>query len=327
MHKLSLTVSGLQKTYGTTKIVEGFGIEVAAGAFVALLGPSGSGKTTILRCIAGLEKPDADSGPIRLGDVRLSEKREFLPPEKRGIGMVFQNYAVWPHLTVFENVAFPLRISKPRTEGVELQRRVKEALGLVRLDQYAERFPHQLSGGQQQRVALARALVARPKLLLLDEPLSNLDALLRDDLGGEIRRLQKELGLTAILVTHDRNEALALSDRLVILKNGKVAADGEPEALYAEPPNDFVAEFLAGGQVLTTGGRAYLPRRWRVLEAGSAAAGSGAGARIAAKIEARIFRGNEYEYFAATPAFAGSLRFFTEKKLEAGEAVELSYQD
>lgn len=313
-----LVVEGLKKSYGSARIIEGLSFSLEQGLFLSLLGPSGSGKTTILRCIAGLELPDADSGEIRLGDVTYSGKGKLVPAERRGMGMVFQNYAVWPHLDVFENVAFPLRIAKDKGTDAAVKRRVDEVLGLVRLGDFAKRLPHQLSGGQQQRVALARALVSTPKLLLLDEPLSNLDAMLREDLGAEIRRLQKALKLTTILVTHDQKEALSLSDRILVLDKGRIAADGAPEHLYADPPTDFVAEFLAGGQRLAGGAqtRVYLPRRWRISQDAGA---------MPARVLARIFRGNEYEYLMSVDGFEDPVRLFASPKLEAGDALRLTY--
>lgn len=312
-----LSLTHVKKSYGSTPIIRDLSLNVDQGSFVALLGPSGSGKTTILRCIAGLEAPDHDSGAVRLADTVLSEGKSFLPPEKRGIGMVFQNYAVWPHLSVFDNVAFPLRLRGAKVAAVDVKKRASEALELVQLGAYEARFPHELSGGQQQRVALARALVAKPRLLLLDEPLSNLDALLREDLGAEIRRLQKELALTTILVTHDQKEALALSDRIVILRQGVIEADGAPEDLYAQPPSEFVAAFIAGGQTVPGDDgkpRTLLPRRWRVASDGRAV-----------RVEARIFRGNEYEYLARDAQLVESLRFFSGTRYEAGDEVRLVY--
>ena len=315
-----LRLENLKKSYGSTRIIEGLSFSLEQGAFLSLLGPSGSGKTTILRCIAGLELPDADSGPVELGGIVFSGNGRLVPAERRGMGMVFQNYAVWPHLDVFENVAFPLRIAKNKGNEVSITKRVDEVLGLVRLGDYARRLPHQLSGGQQQRVALARALVSTPKLLLLDEPLSNLDAMLREDLGAEIRRLQKSLKLTTILVTHDQKEALSLSDRILVLDKGRIAADGAPEHLYADPPSEFVAEFLAGGQRLAHRAKTqvYLPRRWRIVP------GAEAGA-MPAKVLARIFRGNEYEYLMSVEGFDEPVRLYAAPKLEAGDDLKLTY--
>lgn len=225
-----LKITNLHKTYGTNKILDGVSIDIIEGEFVSLLGPSGSGKTTILRCIAGLEIPDPNSGQMSLDGKVLSGGGSFVRPEKRNLGMVFQNYAVWPHMNVWQNIAFPLTVRAKRGElnKDEIHKRVTDAINLVRLGDLQKRYAHELSGGQQQRVALARALAMSPKLLLLDEPLSNLDALLRDELGSEIRRLQKTLNLTTILVTHDRKEALSLSDRIVVLNHGKIDAEGVP---------------------------------------------------------------------------------------------------
>jgi iron(III) transport system ATP-binding protein len=298
---------------------------VEKGQFVSLLGPSGSGKTTILRCLAGLERPDPASGPLRLGGETWSEGTAFVEPERRGIGMVFQNYAVWPHLDVFGNVAFPLRLARPRLAEAEVTARALQALSLVRLGHLGARFAHELSGGQQQRVALARALVNRPRLLLLDEPLSNLDAILRDELGTEIRRLQLELGLTTVLVTHDQREALSLSDRVVVLSEGELVADGPPEALYRDPPSPFVAAFLAGAQTLAGADgqeRQFLPRRWTLLPDGS---GAPSGEVVRVEIAARIYRGSEYEYAGRGQGFAEPIRFFSADRLELQQAVAIRY--
>ena len=263
-----LKIQNLKKSYGQACILRGISLEVEPGELVSLLGPSGSGKTTMLRAIAGLEAPDADSGEMILDGVTLSGAGRFVAPEARRLGMVFQNYAVWPHMNVLENVAFPLRIQARRGElgDADIRPRALEALRLVKLGSYLERFAYQLSGGQQQRVALARALAMKPRLLLLDEPLSNLDAILREELGAEIRRLQKSLNLTTILVTHDQREALSLSDRIVLLNQGQIETVGTPEALYSAPPSEFAAEFLSGGQKIRGKDgktRVYLPRRWR----------------------------------------------------------------
>ncbi len=318
-----LRLENLKKSYGSTPVIDQLSFSLEKGTFLSLLGPSGSGKTTILRCIAGLELPDADSGMIELGGVPLCGKGPLVPAERRGMSMVFQNYAVWPHLSVRENVAFPLRIEKPRLAAVDIERRIGEALGLVRMKAFGDRMPHQLSGGQQQRVALARALVSTPKVLLLDEPLSNLDALLREDLGSEIRRLQKKLGLTTILVTHDQKEALSLSDRIIVLDQGRIQADGAPEVLYADPPSDFVAEFLSGGQRLNGpggGAKVYLPRRWQIAATSDRDA-------LSARVLARIYRGNEYEYLADVQGFDDAVRLFANPKWDAGETLRVRYQN
>ena len=228
------------KAFGESVVVQDVDEVILDGEFVTLLGPSGCGKTTILRMIAGFEKPT--SGEIWFDDKLICGQKTFVPPEKRGIGMVFQSYAVWPHLSVYDNVAYPLTIQKVPKE--EIRKRVENALGLVHLEQYAKRLPDQLSGGQQQRVALARALVAEPKLMLLDEPLSNLDAKLRESMRFEIKRIQKELGITVVYVTHDQTEAMAMSDRIIVINRGGVQQEGHPEEVYNHPVNPFVADFL-----------------------------------------------------------------------------------
>lgn len=239
----ALTLDALRKSYGDHEIVKGVSAEIREGEFVSLLGPSGCGKTTILRMIAGLIEPTA--GRITMG----SEDVTSLPPNKRGLGLVFQSYALFPHLTVFENVAFGLR--RRRVAGDELQRRVTEMLALVRLDGFAERYPRQLSGGQQQRVAIARAVAPHPRVLLFDEPLSNLDAQLRDEMQIEIKRLQRDVGITTLFVTHDQAEALSLSDRVCVMSKGIVQQFASPEEIYRRPATSFVAGFIGKPNRLT----------------------------------------------------------------------------
>ena len=237
-----LKLSHIYKKFGKVVAVGDFNIDVADGEFISFLGPSGCGKTTTLRMIAGFDKPT--EGIITIGDREVSnaDKGFFLAPEKRGIGMVFQSYAVWPHMNVVDNVGYPLKIQNvPREERLK---RVMNMLELVHLKEYAERFPNQLSGGQQQRVALARALVAQPGLLLLDEPLSNLDAKLRESMRFEISAIQKELGITVIYVTHDQSEAMTMSDRIVVMSMGKVQQIGRPYDIYTNPANQMVADFI-----------------------------------------------------------------------------------
>ncbi len=314
----NLKIQNLRKSYGANLILKGINLNIQEGEFISLLGASGSGKTTILRCIAGLERPDSDSGVMVAGEVTFSDKTQFLPPEKRQLGMVFQNYAVWPHMTVFENVAYPLRLRKISTQ--ELTKKVNEVLDLIDLSYLKDRLPFQLSGGQQQRVALGRALVMAPKMLLLDEPLSNLDALLREELGSQIRKLQKALNLTTILVTHDQKEALSLSDRIVLLEGGTIDSEGAPETLYQTPPTLFASTFLAGGQTLKleNTSKEFLPRRWSLDQ----------GARkFEAQVESRIFLGNEYEYRAQCKALQGEIRFYSEQKLKEGQNVSLYYSE
>jgi len=239
---MSISVKGLTKIYGTNRVVSEVSFEVAKGEFVSLLGPSGCGKTTTLRCIAGLE--EADGGKIAIDGETVSAPALGLmtAPNARDVGMVFQSYAVWPHMTVAQNVAFPLTIRK--TPSAIVAERVDWALGIVGLADLRDRQPSQLSGGQQQRVALARAIVGRPRVLLFDEPLSNLDAKLRDSTRAEIRRLQRELDIAALYVTHDQTEALSMSDRVVVMDRGRVMQEGVPKDLYRFPANRFVADFI-----------------------------------------------------------------------------------
>jgi putative spermidine/putrescine transport system ATP-binding protein len=233
---MSLRVEGLEKNFGAVAAVRGVDLDVPSGTFFTLLGPSGCGKTTILRSIAGIYTPDR--GRILLDGVEVTTR----PIHARNMALVFQNHALFPHMTAFDNVAFGLRMRRvPRTE---LRTRVDEALALVRLDGLGARMPAELSGGQRQRVALARALVVRPSLLLLDEPLSNLDARLRDELRVELRALQHRLGVTTILVTHDIEEAFVLSDRVAVLRAGRIEQVGAPRELYRTPTTRFVANFV-----------------------------------------------------------------------------------
>ncbi|MGH7471657.1 MAG: ABC transporter ATP-binding protein [Longimicrobiales bacterium] len=249
-----LRLEGVTKRFGTTSAVEGLDLDVGAGEFVSLLGPSGCGKTTTLRLIAGFETPTHGRVLVQGQDVTQRA------PHRRGIGMVFQNYALFPHLNVMDNVAFGLR--EQRVAREEIGPRVRRALERVDLVGYDQRKVQQLSGGQQQRVALARALAPEPRLVLLDEPLSNLDAALRERTRRELRALLKDVGITAVFVTHDQEEAFALSDRIALLERGHLQQFGSPEELYVSPANAFVASFVGRGNEL----------RARVLEANGAAA-------------------------------------------------------
>ncbi len=242
----AVELSSVHKHYGATHVVKGLSLSVGSGELVALLGPSGCGKTTTLRMIAGLER--ADAGAISIGGQQVDGGGAFVPPEKRGLGMVFQSYAVWPHRTVAENVEYPLRLQ--RVPAAERERRVKGALEWVRLGAFAERMPQALSGGQLQRVAIARALVGNPRVLLLDEPLSNLDARLREELRGELAELRAKLGTTMVFVTHDQAEALALADRVAVMNGGVIEQLDTPERIYLEPATPFVAGFVGGANLL-----------------------------------------------------------------------------
>jgi iron(III) transport system ATP-binding protein len=233
-----------QTDRGRVHAVQGISLEIQQGQFYTLLGPSGCGKTTTLRSVAGLETPE--EGEIYVGDdlVFSSSRKIVVPPYRRDIGMVFQSYAIWPHLNVFENVAFPLREMKRRISREEIRKRVHEALTLVQLDGLADRPAPFLSGGQQQRLALARALVKEPRVLLLDEPLSNLDAKLREETRFELRELVKRLGITTLYVTHDQLEALTMSDVVTVMNHGRIVQSGTPMEIYQAPQERFVANFI-----------------------------------------------------------------------------------
>jgi spermidine/putrescine transport system ATP-binding protein len=234
---------GLEKLYGDVRAVDGISLDIAAGEFFSLLGPSGCGKTTTLRMIGGFERPSAGRIELRGRDITAA------PPDHRPVNMVFQNYALFPHLSVGENIAFGLR--RRKVPGPEIGRRVAEALALVRLDGYERRRPDQLSGGQQQRVALARALVNEPTVLLLDEPLGALDLKLRRQLQIELKRVQAQVGITFVYVTHDQEEALTMSDRIAVMNGGRVEQLGTPEELYDRPATRFVADFIGTTNLLS----------------------------------------------------------------------------
>ncbi|MFU8851791.1 ABC transporter ATP-binding protein [Micromonospora sp. SL1-18] len=249
-----LRLDGVSRRFGSQDALSGLNLTIRAGEFIALLGPSGCGKSTALNCLAGLL-------PLTGGSIWQDEKRvDTLPPERRGFGMVFQSYALFPHMSVRANIAFGLRMR--RLSKDEIRRRTAEAIRLVRLEEHADKLPGQLSGGQQQRVAIARAVVLEPSLVLMDEPLSNLDAKLRLEMRTEIRRLHQSLGLTTVYVTHDQEEALSLADRLVVLRGGRVQQIGSPQELHTRPGNWHVADFM--------GYRNLWPMRVRSVEAGLA---------------------------------------------------------
>jgi ABC-type Fe3+/spermidine/putrescine transport system ATPase subunit len=231
-----ISVENLTKRFGPLAAVSAVSLSIEEGEMFTLLGPSGCGKTTLLRLMAGFYV--ADEGEIRFGDRRVND----VPAHERGIGMVFQNYALWPHMTVFENISYGLKLRK--VSASDIAKRVEGVLAKVELTGLGKRYPGQLSGGQQQRVALARALVLNPQILLLDEPLSNLDAKIRVQVRAEIRKLQKELAITTVYVTHDQEEALAMSDRIAVFSQGKVCQVGSPKALYERPATHFVADFI-----------------------------------------------------------------------------------
>jgi iron(III) transport system ATP-binding protein len=295
-----LQVDGLTKRFNGVPVVDGISLRLNRGETLSLLGPSGCGKSTTLRMIAGIESPDA--GEIRIGGtlVASADPPVFVPADRRDIGLVFQSYAIWPHMTVAQNVRYPLEVR--RVSKAETARRVGEVLALVGLAGFEDRPATSLSGGQQQRVALARALVYNPRLLLLDEPLSNLDARLRDELRIELRRIQRELGLTVLYVTHDQVEALSLSDHIAVMQHGRIVQLGTPAEIYDAPQSAFVANFF--GRSLLIDGVLEVAEEDAALRCsdgstlGVLAAGAPAGAQVQASIRV------EDMYFGARPVGA-----------------------
>jgi iron(III) transport system ATP-binding protein len=335
-----LVIDDLHVRLGDNDILKGVSFAVPQGQVVALLGPSGSGKTTILRSVAGLEQPY--KGVIRIGERVFFDgvKGVNVPAEKRGLGLVFQSYALWPHRTVFENVAYGLKLRGVARE--ELARRAKAALAQIGLDHLGERYPHQLSGGQQQRVALARALVYEPPVILLDEPLSNLDAKLREEARAWLRRLITSLNLSALCVTHDQVEAMAIADRVLLLEGGTIAQSGTPTELYSTPNSLFAAEFMGANNriqgtlealsgtdaTLRVGGQSLRGIARGDARLGSAATGvirlervrlaDGPGDnRIAMRRATSMYLGERYEHVFEAEGLA--VRIFTAGPIDSGE--------
>ncbi len=246
--KTILSVDNLALSYGSNPILKGVSMQLRRGEVVSLLGPSGSGKTTLLRAVAGLEQPHTGSVTIAGRAIYDAAAGIDIPAEKRDLGLVFQSYALWPHKTVFDNVAYPLKLRKVATG--EIGTRVHAALKNLGLDHLAERYPHQLSGGQQQRVSIARALVYNPPVILLDEPLSNLDAKMREEARAWLRNLIVEMQLSALVVTHDQSEAMAMSDRILLLNGGVIEQQGTPQEMYGQPQTYFVADFMGSNNVM-----------------------------------------------------------------------------
>ncbi|MEO7057976.1 MAG: ABC transporter ATP-binding protein [Caldimonas sp.] len=318
-----LALDRLTKRFGEHLAVDGLSLTVEQGEFISLLGPSGCGKTTTLQMIAGFV--DATSGSV------LLEGRDLLAirPSERGLGVVFQSYALFPHLTAAENVAFGLEMRK--VGRTERDTRVREALQLVGLAEFADRFPKKMSGGQQQRVALARALVIRPRILLLDEPLSNLDAKLREEMQIELRQIQRTVGTTTILVTHDQAEAMALSDRVVVMNAGRVEQIARPHEAYERPASAFVASFLGKTNLIARGalgpGLCYGNEAFVSVRPEKIAFTSGGVERLAGRVATRIFQGNHWLYQVDTAAGVVTVirQNSGEPAPEEGENVNLTW--
>jgi iron(III) transport system ATP-binding protein len=324
------TIENLQKSYissgAEVRAVDGISLDVETGKLITLLGPSGCGKTTTLRCLAGLERPQV--GRIVIGNRTVfdSAKRIFVPASDRGIGMVFQSYAIWPHMTVFENVAFPLRVSRTKKySAAEITDRVARMLDMVQLTGFARRPATQLSGGQQQRLAFARGLVHEPAILLLDEPLSNLDAKLREQMRLELKRLQRTLGITTVYVTHDQSEALALSDEIAVFDTGHIVQRGTPQQIYREPKTPFVADFVGSANFLpgtvrgADGGLTAVETAHGVMRCTFAApVGSGMKAFVTARPEDITI----YNGAAAPPDGANALKGKIVNRVFLGEVVD-----
>lgn len=284
-----IKIENVVKKFGEKSVIKGISLEFEKGEFISFLGSSGCGKTTMLRMIAGFEEPT--SGHIEIdGKVLYSDKNKImLPPGKRNLGMVFQSYAVWPHMNLFDNVAYPLKIQKVEKE--EIHRRTMEMLDVVGLSGREKEYPWAFSGGQQQRIALARALVMQPSVLLLDEPLSNLDAHLRDKMKEEIRNIQKRMNITVIYVTHDQSEALQMSDKIVILNEGRVEQIAGPTEIYHEPKTPFVAGFVGKNNIFEYQGKTIAVRPENLLVSAQQPERSD---RIQATVSHSIFQGTHY---------------------------------
>jgi iron(III) transport system ATP-binding protein len=346
-----VVLEGLTKRFGEVGAVRDLDLEIEDGELVSLLGPSGCGKTTTLRLLAGFLVPDG--GRIIVDGRVVSAPGDVVPPERRSMSMIFQSYAVWPHKTVFENVAFGLRLRK--VSRADLERRVTRMLDLVRLGSLADRYPGELSGGQQQRVALARALVVEPKILLLDEPLSNLDANLREEMRFEIRRLHDEMRITSVYVTHDQAEAMVTSDRIAVMHDGRLEQMGSPEDVYERPSTQFVAGFIGRTNCLpgVVTGEGRVDCGGLALSVATNGSALGRGTRVAVSIRPQsitierrdaaeppglnvlqgqivrqVYLGEARDYLVGVAGSDVSLRVMTSAKhaLKQGEAVRLAIE-
>jgi iron(III) transport system ATP-binding protein len=317
----AVTLQGLTKKFTGMAAVEDLRLEIKAGEFVSLLGPSGCGKTTTLRLVAGFLDPDA--GEIRVNDKIISSTSVLVPPERRNMSMIFQSYAIWPHMTVFQNVAYGLKFKKLAAR--EIEEKTERLLRVVHLEALKARYPAELSGGQQQRVALARALVVEPQILLLDEPLSNLDANLREEMRFEIRRLHEEFGITTIYVTHDQGEAMVASDRIVVMNKGKIIQVGTPQDIFDHPRTRFVAEFIGKTNILPgrseAGRKIFLSEglRLSIAQTDSAAGGD---TFVCIRPHNVVLTGSESEARALTERGYNLLPGVIQRRIYFGDAID-----
>jgi iron(III) transport system ATP-binding protein len=313
MEMKEITINRLEKKFGDVHALKASDLKIPAGSFTTLLGPSGCGKTTLLRLIAGLETPDAGEILIDGEFIFSGNKRISYPIHRRNFGMVFQDFALWPHLTVFENVAFGLRASKQKKN---LRSRVQEALRSVKLEGLELRFPHQLSGGQQQRVAFARAVVTRPQLVLFDEPLSALDAVLRDEMRLELISLVKNMGITALYVTHDQTEAMSMSDEVVVMQGGTILQSGSPEEIYRRPTHPFVAHFIGKSNWIVPEKQMLRPEHLRWVPEGENSLS------FTGTIQHVSYMGDRYEVILDM-AEKGVWIAYHDQRLTVGETIQL----
>ncbi len=329
---IQANISNLSKKFSNVLAVNNLTLSVNKDEILAIVGPSGCGKTTLLKIISGLES--ADSGDIEIkGDIVFSkEKNIFITPEKRDIALVFQNYAIWPHKTVFQNISYPLQMKKLKKRDIE--RKVSEIISLVKLTGKEKRYPYELSGGEKQRVALARALVMTPKLLLLDEPFSNLDAKLRGEMQDEIKRIRDELGLTIIHVTHDQNEAMGLSDRIAVMNKGEILQIDSPKELYEHPKTSFVSNFIGVSNDISTLYKRIKPEldiesldKWSYIVRPENVSFSNLGSSFDGEIISQTYRGNFIEYIVRVESLDIRVESNSNILYNLGDKVGLSFKN
>ncbi|MBF4692570.1 ABC transporter ATP-binding protein [Fusibacter ferrireducens] len=312
---MNVKIVNLNKWYGDVHALKNINITVKTGMFTSLLGPSGCGKTTLLKILAGLESPD--QGEIYFDDqcIFSKERNINVPPQKRQIGMVFQEFALWPHMNVFENIAFPLKAKKMH-DGIE--KRVEAILKNVRLEGMSKRSPDQLSGGQQQRVAFARAVIANPKIVLFDEPLSALDAVLRDEMRFEISQMVKQMELTGIYVTHDQMEAMSMSDQIVVMNKGKILQVGTPEEIYNRPANKMVLDFVGKSNWFRCGTKAIRPEKIDLYPTGPYK-------KVSGVVQSVAYLGEKYEVTVHIEA-EGDWLIYHNRRVQLGDQMDLYFK-